>query len=181
MFTDLQGSTKLYEKAGDFQAYSLVREFFATLGAAIRQNNGTVFKTIGDAVHGAFANPRDALLGAVRIQADIDRFNAGSGRTPIGVKIGLHVGRCIAVTLDNRLDYYGTAVNKAARLADQSGDGDIVLSQEMAAEPAVKAELKKVRLRKDSAELKGFGDPMPFLRLQRREQDKLTGPASRRR
>ena len=179
MFTDLEGSTALYEKVGDFQAYGLVREFFAVLGAAIRENNGTMVKTIGDAVHGAFANPRDALLSAIRIQAEIDKFNARSGRTPIGVKIGLHVGRCIAVTLNNRLDYYGSAVNKAARLADQSGNGDIVLSREMADEPAIRGALGKIRLRRDSAALKGFDDPMPFSRISRSQQDKLAGTPTR--
>lgn len=172
MFTDLEGSTALYESAGDFQAYSLVRDFFAVLGGAIRENNGTMVKTIGDAVHGAFANPRDALLAAIQIQADIDGFNAKSGRTPIGVKIGLHAGRCIAVTLNNRLDYYGSAINKTARLADRSGGGDIVLSEEFAAEPAAGPELKKFRLKKDSAALKGFDDPMPFLRIPTTELKK---------
>ncbi len=173
MFTDLEGSTALYETVGDFQAYSLVRDFFAVLGAAIRDNNGAMVKTIGDAVHGAFANPRDALLAAIQIQTDIDGFNAESGRTPIGVKIGLHVGRCIAVTLNNRLDYYGTAVNKTARLADRSGGGDIVLSEEFVTEPAVSPELKKFRLKKDSAALKGFDEPMPYLRIPPAELKKL--------
>jgi class 3 adenylate cyclase len=169
MFTDLEGSTALYQTAGDFQAYSLVREFFAVLGAAIRDNNGTMVKTIGDAVHGAFSNPRDALRAAIRIQSDIEDFNARSGRPPIGVKIGLHVGRSIVVTLNNRLDYYGNAINKAARLADRSGGGDIVLSEEFRSEPAVLSELRKFRLKKDKATLKGFDKPVPFLRIPARQ------------
>lgn len=172
IFVDLQSSTALYEKVGDFQAYRLVREFFAVLAGAIRASNGSIVKTIGDAVHGAFANPKDALDAAVRIQQDIKTFNAKSGKTPIGVKVGLHAGRCIIVTLNNRLDYYGTAVNKASRLADQSGDGDIVISQEFASDPTIKPALEAFRLKKDSAQMKGFNEPMAFYRLRPKEARK---------
>src|SRR5690606_5792156 len=114
----------------------------------------------------------DALDAALRIQQDIKTFNTKSGKTPIGVKVGLHAGRCIIVTLNNRLDYYGTAVNKASRLADQSGDGDIVISEEFASDPAVKTALAAIRLKKDSAQLKGFDEPMAFFRISPKEQAK---------
>lgn len=170
MFIDLQGSTALYEKVGDFQAYRLVREFFAVLAKAIRASNGTIVKTIGDAVHGAFSSPADALQAAIRIQQDIKTFNEKSGKTSIGVKAGLHLGRCIIVTLNNRLDYYGTAVNKASRLADQSRDGDIVLSEEFAAEESVKPALAGLKLERDSAQVKGFDTEMRFFRISPKQQ-----------
>ena len=53
------------------------------------------------------------------------------------IKIGLHAGPCIAVTLNDRLDYFGSTVNLAARLQGESQGGDIVLSVEMAGDPAV--------------------------------------------
>ncbi|MEQ9490205.1 MAG: adenylate/guanylate cyclase domain-containing protein [Alphaproteobacteria bacterium] len=165
MFTDLKGSTALYERIGDSQAYHLIREHFAILGKAVRENNGAVVKTIGDAIMGAFADPADALKCAIQIQKDFETYNASSGKEPAIITIGLHVGRCISVTLNNRLDYYGTAANKAARLEGQSTGGDIVLSEEMAQDPGVAALLNNYKPETGETALKGFNTVVPFLRL----------------
>ena len=95
----------------------------------------------------------------------IERFNRDSGKEPIIIKLGLHLGRCISVTLNNRLDYYGSAANKAARLEGQSTGGDIVLSPEFAADQEVVRLLADIRMREESAELKGFPQPIRFLRI----------------
>ena len=100
MFTDLKGSTALYERIGDPLAYHLVREHFALLGAAVREHDGAVVKTIGDAIMAVFVNPPDAFRCGVRIHADFDAFDTSSGREPMVIKLGLHVGRCISVTLN---------------------------------------------------------------------------------
>ena len=169
MFTDLKGSTALYERIGDSQAYHLVREQFAILGAAVRDSDGTVVKTIGDAIMGAFTNPVDAFNCAVRIHADFAAFNATSGKEAVTIKLGLHVGRCISVTLNNRLDYYGTAANKAARLEGQSLGGDIVMSQEFAQDPAVRPLLAGVLPVQGAVPMKGFDEPVPYLRITAEE------------
>ena len=165
MFTDLKGSTALYEKIGDPEAYVLVREHFAVLGAAVRQHNGVVVKTIGDAIMGAFDDPRDAFACAVQIQDDFETYNTNSERDPAIIKLGIHAGRCISVTLNNRLDYYGTAANKAARLQGQSVGGDIVLSPEFASDPLVASLLEGYEVMEESASLKGFDAPIRFLRI----------------
>lgn len=165
MFTDLKGSTALYERIGDSQAYRLVREHFAILGAAVRDNDGTVVKTIGDAIMGAFTNPLDAFRCAVRIHADFEAFNAASGKEPVTIKLGLHVGRCISVTLNNRLDYYGTTANKAARLEGQSLGGDIVMSKDFADDPGIRDVLSDYAPVEEATVMKGFDDPVPFVRL----------------
>ena len=180
MFTDLKGSTALYERIGDSQAYHLIREHFAILGKAVRENNGAVVKTIGDAIMGAFANPADALQCAFQIQADFETYNASSGKEPAIITIGLHVGRCISVTLNNRLDYYGTAANKAARLESLSTGGDIAFSTELADDPSVRELLVPFKPEKGEAELKGFDYKMPYLRvtaedLKRHRADRTTG------
>ena len=169
MFTDLKGSTALYEKIGDPEAYVLVREHFAVLGAAVREHNGVVVKTIGDAIMGAFDDPRDAFTCAVQIQDDFEIYNKNSGKDPAIIKLGIHAGRCISVTLNNRLDYYGTAANKAARLQGQSVGGDIVLSPEFAADPLVASLLEAYHVRRESASLKGFDQPIEFLRISDEE------------
>jgi class 3 adenylate cyclase len=169
IFTDLKGSTALYNRLGDPAAYALVREHYAVLGKAVRENDGAIVKTIGDAIMASFTTPSDALRCAVQMHDDVEAFNADSGREPITIKLGLHVGRCIAVTLNNRLDYYGSAANKAARLEAQSGGGDIVMSAEFAGDPDAQKILAAFSPAQETAELKGFGKPVPFLRITSKE------------
>ncbi len=165
MFTDLKGSTALYERVGDPQAYALVREHFAILGKAVRQHNGAIVKTIGDAIMASFDNPLDAFECALEIQDDFDAYNRTSAREPAIIKVGLHAGRCLSVTLNNRLDYYGTAANKAARLQGQSEGGDIVMSPEFAADPAIAARVSSLDPREEQVALKGFDAPVRFVRI----------------
>ena len=169
MFTDLKGSTALYERIGDAAAYHLVRDHFAFLAAEVRASEGAIVKTIGDAVMAAFAEPAAAVRAALAIQAHVAKFNAehGSeaGRGDIIIKLGLHKGPCIVVTLNERLDYFGGTVNLAARLQGRSDGGDIVLSAALLAEPEVKALLAGHRLSEESAAIKGFAAPVPYYRI----------------
>jgi class 3 adenylate cyclase len=169
MFTDLKGSTALYERIGDAAAYHLVRDHFAFLAAEVRQSEGAIVKTIGDAVMAAFAEPAAAVKAALAIQSHVARFNAEhggeAGRGDIIIKLGLHKGPCIVVTLNERLDYFGGTVNLAARLQGRSEGGDIVLSAALLAEPEVKALLAAHRLSEESAAIKGFAAPVPYYRI----------------
>ena len=73
------------------------------------------------------------------------------------------------MTLNNRLDYYGSAANKAARLETQSQGGDIVMSAEFAGDPDARNVLAGFAPVSESAELKGFDKPVPFLRITAEE------------
>jgi len=166
MFTDLKGSTALYEKIGDAAAYHLVRDHFAFLAEQVRIHNGAIVKTIGDAVMAAFADPLDAVKAALAIQNRVAHFNSEhEGEMDIAIKLGLHKGPCIAVTLNERLDYFGGTVNMAARLQGRSEGGDIVLSDALLVEPDVKALLAGKALREERAVIKGFDQPVPYYRL----------------
>ncbi len=165
MFTDLAGSTALYERIGDGRAYRLVRDHFAFLAATVRRHNGTLVKTIGDAVMAAFSDPADAVRAALSVQDEVRSFNAEQGGDAITIKIGLHGGPCIAVTMNDRLDYFGSTVNIAARLQGQSLGGDVVLSQSLAADPAVAPLLADRKRTAEQARLKGLAQPVPFERL----------------
>ncbi|MEE9250400.1 MAG: adenylate/guanylate cyclase domain-containing protein, partial [Alphaproteobacteria bacterium] len=165
MFTDLKGSTAMYSRAGDASAYHRVREHFAFLARVVRENNGAVVKTIGDAVMAAFSEPADGVRAALAIQRNIAGLNAADAGEPLVIRLGLHGGPCIAVTLNQRLDYFGSTVNLAARLQGQSAGGDVVLSAALAADPAV-AELLGATPRADEvAPIRGFPDPVGFCRL----------------
>ena len=175
MFTDLKSSTAFYEKVGDARAYHLVRDHFAFLAAIIRENDGAIVKTIGDAVMAAFADPARAVRAAIAIQQQVNRFNADHGADAIIIKLGLHAGPCIAVTLNDRLDYFGSTVNLASRLQGESTGGDIVLSAEMAEDPAVAEALKNQDLSRESVDIRGFDRAIAFHRL--RSQPAQAAPA----
>ena len=68
MFTDIKGSTALYERVGDGRAYEIVRDHFSELTDAVRLNNGAIVKTIGDAVMACFTTPADAVRAALAVQ-----------------------------------------------------------------------------------------------------------------
>jgi class 3 adenylate cyclase len=181
MFTDLRGSTALYTRIGDARAYQLVRQHFAYLAQKVRVHNGAIVKTIGDAVMAAFADPGDAVRAALDVQRSVAAFNAEQRHGDIVIKLGLHEGPSIAVTLNGRLDYFGTTVNMAARLQAQSEGGDIVLSRDIAADPAVAPLLAGVAAREQIASLKGFDAPVPFLRIDAATLESATiadGPRS---
>jgi class 3 adenylate cyclase len=165
MFTDLKGSTALYETIGSAAAYRLVRDHFALLAAVVREHDGSVVKTIGDAVMAAFADARDAAAAALAVQERVAEFNRRDDGQSITIKLGVHSGPCIAVTLNDRLDYFGSTVNLAARLQSESIGGDIVLSTAVLADPRVRKLLRGQTLVEQSAELKGFGKPVAFCRL----------------
>ena len=165
MFTDLKGSTAFYERVGDAKAYNVVRDHFAFLAGIVREHEGAIVKTIGDAVMAAFADPAAAVRTAIAIQRKVAAFNAAHGEGAIAIKLGLHVGPCIAVTLNERLDYFGSTVNLAARLQGESVGGDIVLSETLAADATVKNILAPYALTDESAEIRGFDRPARFRRL----------------
>lgn len=165
MFTDLRGSTALYERVGDAGAYRLVREHFAFLAGVIRERNGNIVKTIGDAVMAAFLDPADAVKAALEVQRTVAAFNQALEGEDLVIKLGLHCGSCIAVTLNDRLDYFGSTINMAARLQGESDGGDIVFSEHLAGDPVVSELLSGLDLATESRDLKGFDEPIRFLRL----------------
>jgi class 3 adenylate cyclase len=158
LFTDLRGSTALYERVGDAAAFNLVREHFARLAAIVRDHNGAVVKTIGDAVMASFGDPADAVKAALAMQAAVDD-------RALVLKVGVHAGASVMVSLNDRLDYFGSTVNMAARLQGQSEGGDVVLSRAVADDPAVKPLLAGVLAREESVTLKGFSAPVGFVRV----------------
>lgn len=137
LFTDLKGSTAMYERLGDLNAYALVREHFALLGATVQEHSGAIVKTIGDAVMAVFSRPTDAVLAAQHILEEIERYNSEHGDPSIILKIGAHCGPSIAVTLNDNLDYFGQTVNVAARVQSLAEAGEICISEALYSAPGV--------------------------------------------
>ena len=132
LFSDLKGSTQLYEGIGDAAAYSRVSRHFDFIRQAVGRGSGTVIKTMGDGVMCAFYRLDDALSTAIRLQAQVTAWCRDLDiDPPLALKIGVHHGPAIAMTANDQLDYFGRTVNLAARLADQSRGGDVVIHREV--------------------------------------------------
>ena len=101
LFTDLRGSTQLYR----------------------------AIKTIGDSIMAVFADPAAGVKAALDILRRMAAFNQVPADFPLRVKLGLHTGPAMAVTLNDRLDYFGTTVNIASRLEGQAQGDDLIVSR----------------------------------------------------
>ncbi len=115
----------------------------------VKKYNGGIVKTIGDAVMAVFSNPKSALDSSMEMIDAFDKFNTEGGtRDKIIIKVGIHSGPCIAVTLNDRIDYFGTVVNIAARVQGLSDGRDVMLSDrffsESGAEKALHSENWKI-------------------------------------
>lgn len=165
VFTDLQGSTKLYDTLGDATAFHLVRDHFAFLSERVERHNGFIVKTVGDAVMAAFHDPADAVRAVLSIQDEVADFNRGRSDGGVVLKLGLHLGSCIAVTAGGVLDYFGSAVNTAARLEHQCRGGEVIVSDAVLADSEAREALKGRMVTEDSAMLRGLSEPVCFVRI----------------
>jgi class 3 adenylate cyclase len=129
LFTDLKGSTALYERVGDLVAYDLVRQHFQVLHEIVAAETGAVVKTIGDAVMATFQTPDRALAAALRMREEMTRINAERKNEDLLLKIGIHEGPCLAVTLNDMQDYFGQTVNLAARVQGLASSRAIIVTK----------------------------------------------------
>ncbi|MBI2602389.1 MAG: adenylate/guanylate cyclase domain-containing protein [Deltaproteobacteria bacterium] len=129
LFTDLKGSTAMYDRIGDLKAYTLVQQHFDRLTKVIVAHSGSIVKTIGDAVMATFMTPSQATQAAVEMLSEIEHFNKTLKSQEIILKIGIHQGASIAVTLNDRLDYFGQTVNIAARVQSLADAEEIYMTE----------------------------------------------------
>jgi class 3 adenylate cyclase len=156
LFTDIKGSTALYDRIGDMKAFNLVRQHFGVLRDVIAANHGALVKTIGDAVMASFHEPLNAIRAALDMLAQIKRFNDSACQELITLKIGAHVGECLAVTLNERLDYFGRTVNLAARVQGLAAENEIYLTDEMYSLPGAADLLAAMHCTAQTVHVKGI-------------------------
>jgi predicted ATPase/class 3 adenylate cyclase len=123
LFTDVEGSTRLWEEQPGAMKGALARHD-EILQGAVRGHGGHIVKTTGDGVHAVFSTAADATLAAVDAQLAL-AAEPWPEATPLRVRMGLHTGE--ADLRDG--DYYGPSLNRAARLAGTAHGGQIVLSK----------------------------------------------------
>ncbi len=165
MFTDLKDFTAVYERIGDLRAYALVSEHFDAVTDAVREYDGAVVRQSGDSAMAVFHHPADALRCAIRVQHDMCWYNRTTTEHAIQVKIGLHKGPCLAVNLDNRLEYFGSAVNLCARIQEHSHGGDIVLSDELARDETLASISNTHVMVHEQGALQGIADAVSIWRI----------------
>ncbi|MCB9559075.1 MAG: adenylate/guanylate cyclase domain-containing protein [Kofleriaceae bacterium] len=136
LFTDVVGSTAMYAERGDPAAFVEVKRHFDEVFRIIGAHRGAVVKTIGDAAMGAFNDPLDAVRAAAAIHA---AFPPGRGAAAIRLRISINTGPCIAVRLNAAIDYFGNAVNVAAKLQAAAEAWQVAVSEATLAAPGVAA------------------------------------------
>ena len=136
LFTDIEGSSRLWESAPERMTHVLERHDALTR-AVVGDHRGAVVKTTGDGVHAAFEDPVDAIRATIALQRSLAEMQAEADE-PLRVRCGLHAG--VAECRDG--DFFGTAVNRAARIMDAAHGGQVLVSN-------VIAELARLRLPAD--------------------------------
>ena len=164
LFTDLKGSTALYDQIGDPKAYFLVRQHFDTLGNAITRYEGAIVKTIGDAVMAAFMNPLDAVHAALDMLRDIEAFNRNISDKLV-LKIGIHTGHSIVVSLNDRPDFFGQTVNIAARVQGLADAGEIYLSEDVYNFPGVRESVAGCQIASEQVMVKGISGTLQVYKI----------------
>lgn len=167
LFTDLKGSTQLYQREGDLNAYALVREHYGILSHAVSRQHGAVIKTIGDAIMATFDRPVDAVAAGLEMLRELPRMNQSSVHGDLVLKVGVHHGAAISVTLNDRVDYFGQTVNIAARVQGSAAGDEMLLTEETYQADGVADLLGRSESRVESAriELRGVDDPLLVYRI----------------
>ena len=171
LFTDLMGSTALYDRVGDLAAFDLVRQHFSALLTAVGAEGGAVVKTIGDAVMATFPSPDRAVRAAMRMREEMRKINENRGSQDLALNIGLHEGPCLAVTLDDRQDYFGQTVNIASRVQGLADPTAILATQPIVESAEVARLVGEAGYRTNSRQLslRGVSEAFTIYGIRERE------------
>jgi class 3 adenylate cyclase len=113
-----------------------------------------------------FLNPKDAVNYSIKVREELEKLNINYGEDLLQLKIGIHFGPALVVNMNDRLDYFGSTVNLAARTEGQCKGKDIVISKKIFDIPDVKEILKEYEFEKFESELKGFTESQLLVRIK---------------
>jgi predicted ATPase/class 3 adenylate cyclase len=126
LFTDIERSSRLWEEHPE-QMQRALQSHDRILREAVLRHHGVVVKSTGDGIHAAFRDPVDALAATVEFQIALERPEASEG-LELRVRCGIHAG--VIERRDG--DYFGSAVNRAARIMNAAHGGQVLASQAVA-------------------------------------------------
>jgi class 3 adenylate cyclase len=160
LFSDLKDSTALYERVGDLVAFDLVNEHFRLLQEIIASERGAVVKTVGDAVMATFETPDRAIAAAIRMREAMSDLGAERQHQSLRLKMGIHEGSCLAVTLNGQQDYFGQTVNVASRVQGLADSRSIMVTEQVVENADARALLETSGLKPTprSVALSGIAD-----------------------
>jgi class 3 adenylate cyclase len=167
LFSDLKDSTALYDRVGDLVAFDLVNEHFRLLQDIVASEKGAVVKTIGDAVMATFATPDRAVAAAIRMREAMSDLAAQRQHQGLLLKIGIHEGPCLAVTLNEQQDYFGQTVNIASRVQGLAASRSIVATEPVVENAQAAAVLGANALKPTvrHISLRGIAERMPIYEI----------------
>lgn len=122
VFTDLHGSTAVFESLGNARATEIVTGFNRAISSWVEKHQGKVIKTLGDGVLAIFAMPQDAVDASVHIQR---QHHLALAELPVAQRMALRIGLSTGDVEWVQGDCYGDAVNVASRLCDLCGPGQV--------------------------------------------------------
>ena len=158
MFADLRGSTALYETLGNTEATAVVTQSVALIARVVQNCDGTVVKTLGDGLMAMFAQPSSAVLASDEMHDQLERIGTRQPESPPRPALKLQVGLALGEVVEMAGDYFGDAVNVAARLLDHAGDNETLVTSTVleALEPVERSRFRSL----DRLQLRGRVEPV---------------------
>ena len=172
LFADVSGSTSLYEKLGDQRALAAVESVLAELRKSIASQRGRVIKTIGDQVMAVLPSADAAMQAACDMQQRVAAIPPIE-KLRLAIRAGFHFGPAI----EERGDFFGDAVNTAARMAGLAKGGQIITSGPTVA--ALSPLLREATRDLDAMAVKGKQDEIRIFEVIWQDSDDMTTMAVR--
>ncbi len=171
LFADLRGSTALYESIGNARASQIVTETVDAVARRVSPVGGILVKTLGDGLMAVFPSATSAMEAADQMHVELDRLTRKRNERarPAVVRLQLQVCVALGETVEVGGDYFGDAVNVAARLMDHAGDNETVVTAEVLR--ALPADQRGMFRSLDRVRLRGRLEPVEVHLLSRRGVD----------
>ncbi len=127
LFTDIVGSTPFYQEVGDARALKIVQTHYLEVAKIIEAHGGAVVKFIGDAVMAAYPSLERAMESAIAIHK---AFDGSRKEFPIKLRASLHEGNVLCANLNVGVDYFGSTVNRSAKIQKYADSMEIAVTEE---------------------------------------------------
>lgn len=167
LFSDVSGSTRLYEKLGDTEALRAVDRCLKRMERAVESFRGHIVKNIGDEVMAVFTSADDAFQAATEMQQRITDLPPVSG-VKLAIRVGFHHGPVI----EEGGDVFGDSVNTAARLAGLAKAGQVLISEQT--QTLLSPLLQQSTRDLDQMSVKGKAEDLHVYEVIWQESDELT-------
>ncbi|HEV2969985.1 MAG TPA: protein kinase [Pirellulales bacterium] len=150
LVTAVERLDALHAELGDAEVYLRLQDHIQTLEAAVRQAGGTVVKVQSDGVVAAFSDVAAALHAGMTLLTGDESM---AEPDPLRIKVGIHRGRALVTTLNDRLDYFGATARIAASLPQFARGGELILTEAVHSDPLATALIEQSGLVTDLVQL----------------------------